>query len=490
MSDTAFTSKNSRVWIQPGGANKPLYLLSCSTLGDIQEDKGALEVIRCLSNDGKGWTVVGETTAPPEKVTTSIESLLFQDRDWLEKIDCPYALYVMSRKGGRADLFSNYIRGQIVANARTVTRTYAGMVSRDEDAPATLSADIEAWPPLLDIDLLSIVRLTTSSALALNDIWANPDERCAEDFGGVLDAGSIATIVCDSAAGPAKAAVLLTTNSGSTWTATAAQPGDAGENLQAVTRFFVGATTRRILVAQEKKAAGQGKVHYSDDNGATWSTVNIGGATAAQGAVKGKSLFALDANHIWLASALGYIYFSSDGGQTWTAQNSGTVTAGDYQCIHFADALVGIAGAAAGIVAVTRDGGANWSAATAISGTPVVNTCFAIDEYRLWVGCANGKLYYTEDGGVTWTERAGWSGSGVGQVKDLFFFNEYQGFMLSNTAAPVGTVLRTINGGTTWEAITTPTNSGLNTMAVVNENIVYAVGEVNTATGVILRVTA
>jgi photosystem II stability/assembly factor-like uncharacterized protein len=201
---------------------------------------------------------------------------------------------------------------------------------------------------------------------------------------------------------------------------------------------------------------------------------------------KGGGLFALDEKHIWLAGAAGYIYFSADGGVTWTAQETGVITAGAYTQVKFLDANYGIAVAAAGVVAVTRDGGAHWVAATAIAAAPALNTCEINAPNRLWVGTATGLLYYSNDFGVTWTQRSGWTGSGVGQVKDLHFLGEYVGWMLVNSAAPVGTILRTINGGYTWEALTTPTNSGMNEIWAVHENLALAVGLVNAATGTII----
>jgi len=218
-------------------------------------------------------------------------------------------------------------------------------------------------------------------------------------------------------------------------------------------------------------------VTYSDNWGAAWTTVDIGGAAEGHGATRGGGLFALDAQHIWLAGAAGYIYFSEDGGATWVVQDAGLVTAGDYTQVHFVDKSNGMAVAAAGVVAVTHNGGATW-AAGGVVGAFVLNCVSAIDANRAWVGSAGGNIYYTGDGGTTWTIRTGWVGAGVGAVTDIHFVNDHAGWMLSNTAAPIGTLFRTINGGRNWEAITTPDNDRLNALQAIDENTCYVAGEV------------
>jgi photosystem II stability/assembly factor-like uncharacterized protein len=54
----------------------------------------------------------------------------------------------------------------------------------------------------------------------------------------------------------------------------------------------------------------------------------------------------------------------------------------------------------------------------------------------------------------------------------------------------VGSVLRTIDGGHEWQVITTPTNSGLNQIAAIREDLAYAVGEPNGGTAVFLKIRA
>lgn len=487
----AYTAKKSgALWIQPDGPNTKPYFLGCHDVGDLEEPGGGIELIRCFKPDGSGWDVVGQTESPPDPVTLDITGLLFKERDYLEKVRCPFGLYILHRSCGQANVFANYERGEILQRVRRASRTYSGLVMREEDASSTVAVALEAWPPLLDVDSLVVDRMTTSEVNALNGIDANLESRCYGDCGETLDQGEHAVIAADSAAGPATANILFSEDEGLTWAAGAADPFGAGLHAMAVVRFPIGRDTIRILAAEQGVVATQGLVAYSDDDGATWTTVNIGGPAAGHGPITGRSLFALDQLHIWLATRVGYIYFSEDGGETWTAQEAGVVTVTDYYFIHFADGFNGIAGAAADVIAVTTDGGQTWAAATATGGGGEIFCGWALDENRFWVGTDDGTLWFSNDGGTTWTQRTGWTGSATGDIKDLAFVNEYQGFMAYDTAAAVGKILRTIDGGYTWELLTTPTVGALNRLVAPKHNLAYAVGEASGGTGVILKVHA
>lgn len=488
---SVLTSQKGALWIQPDGPNGDMKFLGCHDLDDLTIPEGGIELIRCFNPAG-GWDVVGHTETPPDKITVSVTTLIEQARDWLEKVHCPFGLYILQRDCGRADQFSNYIRGDVLMNVRRVSRTKRNLVKREEDLQSELGVDLEAYPPAIAIEQLEIDLQTTTADQGLNDVAFNLDRRCIGDCGAALDPCEDGIAVGDSAIAPALADIVLTGDEGDNWAAVAADPFAAGAGAMSVVRFYVGRDTERILVAMDAPAAAQGMVAYSDDGGVTWTTVNIGGAAAGDGAVYGGGLWALDMHHVWLAGANGYIYFSDDGGETWTVLEAGAVTAGDYNCVHFADELYGIAGAPGDVIALSNDGGITWAAATATGGGGDILCAWRLDKNRMWVGTDDGDLYYSQDGGVTWTQRTGWTGSGVGAVRDMFWVNDYVGFIASNNVTPVGTVLRTINGGRHWEALTTPDNDGLNAIWACDESNAFVVGEVEAGAGtaVILHVRA
>jgi len=88
-------------------------------------------------------------------------------------------------------------------------------------------------------------------------------------------------------------------------------------------------------------------------------------------------------------------------------------------------------------------------------------------------------------------ERA-FTGSGAGVVANVKFAKDSElfGFMAHNSAAPVGTVFATIDGGYSWDAVTTFTNTGINGMYVHDLNTAFFAGEPQGSTGVIGKVFA
>lgn len=480
----AINTRQGAIWVQPDGPNTEVHFLGCHDLGDIVEKSGSIELLRCMDKKG-GWKTVGSLQSPPDSITTSIEMLTFKTRDWLEKISCQFTLYSMQRVGGEPDIFSNYVRALVLNNARVVTLTDKNLAHHEEEKGATQARDIEAWPPVVRVGELTARRETTSETLALNDVYTYSPLDCENG----VQAGDKVIAGADGSAYSGN--IQQTLDAGTSWAALAADPFGVGKSTISVVAFPISDTVTRLLAAQLASGGTQGLVAYSDDNGATWTTVNIGGAAAGHGAVDSGALFALDQGHIWLASALGYVYFSSDGGATWTAQTSGTLTTEDIFCVSFEDENNGMAGCGTDVILFTSDGGTTWELTSAVTGTGDDITAVSKNgnggDYW-WVGTSGGQLFYTRNDGDTWYERS-FSGSSTGDIADIAWANNLVGYMIHNTAAPVGEILVTINGGFSWKSITVPANNGLNALTIADTNVVYAVGEVEGGTAVIIKTT-
>lgn len=477
----AITSKQGAVWLQPGGANKPMYFIGCAELDTIDEPKGSINLIRCFNPSGDGWKTVATTEEPPDPVTTTLTSLVFPGVSVLDKIYTTFGLYAFSRAAGRADNFANYVRGSILTDAKVANLSRSGIAMRESDEESTREYSIEAEPPVVEIFDLAVQRQVTTEVNALNDVQYSDEGNDTLELGQDVIAGGDPTAL-------ATADFWITADGGSTWAAAATDPFAADEVIVSLTKFFIDATTIRYLAVRDADAANPLEIAYSDDGGATWTNADVG-STNNQGALDSGALFALNQFHIWLAIDGGYIYFSEDSGQTWTAQETGVLTANDLHAIHFVDEDNGFAVGAADTVLKTTDGGDTWEAASATGGGNALTSVHVLED-RVWVGDDGGSLWFSEDGGVTWTERTGWTGSGTGnEVADVEFYDDYVGFMIHTSAAPVSTIFVTVNGGYTWRSLTTPTNTGLNALTVVSANIAFAVGEAQGGTAVILRVS-
>ena len=120
------------------------------------------------------------------------------------------------------------------------------------------------------------------------------------------------------------------------------------------------------------------------------------------------------------------ILHSEDGGLTWQEQYS---FAAEYNSPGFRLNAIQFVNETTGWAVGTGD----WAADPEISG-----------------------ILFTDDGGATWTQQA--QGVAVGQIVDLFFFDDQKGWALTDANSyPDGSVqlLKTVNGGTSWELINT-----------------------------------
>lgn len=482
-----FKSSDGAIFVQTRGANTRARFVGCVDVDALTEPGGAIDtLIRCFKQDGTGWRTLDSTVTPPDPVTTTLTTLVEGTANYLEQIRSGEAtLFLHQRDGGRADTFGNYVRSWVLEKVRVGEKTATDLAMREEDNPSTMAFGISALPPIYRVYQKTTGRQSSGVAEAVNDIH----------FCGVgLDLDQVGFAVTDAvASSPSdKGDVLYTLDGGATWTNTAVKPFAGAENITSVTCFLVGKNTTRVVVARGTTDAGNpAEIAYSDDFGATWTAVNVG-STNAQFAQGPHSLFAYDPYNMWLVAGSGYIYYSDDGGLTWDTQDAGVATSNALHAIHFATDRIGYAVGASDTVLKTEDGGLSWTATDADPNSgDTLSTVYALDGDNVWVGTDGGLLYYTDDGGETWTERS-FSGSGSGKVQSIEFApgSTLFGFMLHQTTGPVGTVFSTIDGGYSWDAVTTFTNAGLNGIAVIDQNTAFFTGEIQGGTGVIGRVFA
>lgn len=482
MSDFYLAGQGS-IWVQPDGPNTEPKYLGCHALLGIDAPKGDVTLYYCPDPSAPNkFRVDGSSQSAPGPVTFDIEMKVGKTADWLEKVSCPVPVYVLMNTCGRKDNFS-FERAYAMPNTYITNESPANLAARNPDnQDEVLDTFSMAAEDLHKGFEMVGQQKTTSETEDLNDIASCSDEGCAGDCGEASDVCDIMVIACDAAVG-ATANVLRSTDRGAAWAATAADPFAADEDILSIVCFPISKDTTRILCVREADAADNAEAGYSDDNGATWTNSDIPTANNI-GANHGGALFYLDPSHIWCVLDGGNIGFSSDGGATWTLQEDGTVTANDLHDVHFIDQNVGYAVGDGDTILRTLDGGDTWAAVTATGGGNGLFSVFVIDRYRVWVGDDGGDLYYTNDGGTTWTQRA-FTGDGAGSVLDIEFINELFGFIIGTSSSDQ--LLRTIDGGYTWQNVDTPSNSGLNQMQVCNENELFAVGEDDGATGVIIK---
>jgi photosystem II stability/assembly factor-like uncharacterized protein len=492
MTKTYNSKDNGALWAQPSGPNtKPEYW-GCRDLDAIAIDNGSVTLTQCLNADGQ-FETIGFVGGAPGIIKTAIKLNTGKQADLLETTPCPFWLHASLRCTGKADVFVNWERGFMMQVLNVTKETIEGLATRDKPATTEQTFEVEIAPPLARAFRLNLVKETTYEVKDGLDVFVLDNARCAGSCGPAIAAGDYAAFTTDvlAASSTTTANVQLTSDGGGAWAANATDPFAAGHGIASGVAFQVGQSTWRYLVAIGTTTAGVAmKVAYSDNAGLTWATVTVG-SVLAQYATKAKTLFAYNANDIWLACTGGYIYHSVDGGLTWTAQTSGGVTVQNLNAIHFpkGDVKNGFAVGAANAILKTSDGGVVWAAVTGpvAQAAVAINGVFCQDALRVWITYADGKLYFTLDGGTTWTQRTH-PLSASGSLIQVGFVNDMVGFFIHNTAAPVGSLYLTRDGGYTWEAVQlSGTNAGLNAFAIVNERTVYVVGKVYSGTAYIAK---
>ena len=181
----------------------------------------------------------------------------------------------------------------------------------------------------------------------------------------------------------------------------------------------------------------------------------------------------------WYGNGAGKLFRTDDGGDSWTKvwEQPGTFI----RCLAFLDEKVGVLGnigpgyfpgvTDAVPIYRTEDGGASWTAVTAIDGPPVVGLCaFEIVrvpfinagtlDYRpriVGVGRVGGPVAYiwSDDLGKTWMQ--GSLPSTAAMAFDITFVDERRGFIAAATSADIpnanGLILATDDGGSTWTEV-------------------------------------
>lgn len=483
------------LWLQRTPGKAPTYL-GCVDLDDIASSQGDVALSLCRGPDGKFQTY-GRSRSAPGAPTTSFTAWVFPEHSVLDDIidaRCPVYLYALSRKCGRPDNFSNYVRGLVLRNAELTSVGNGNVVKRADSGEQTVKVDVAADFPVSRVRVVKIARQDIAETTNLNTISFCDAPGCDSACGPQHDAGEEGFIGSDAPAGSptANADVWNTEDGGSAWvnkTPGAVHPFADALDIVSSVCFDQSSATKRWLVARGTKAATPAEVAYSD-NGTTWTQVTVG-AVNTECAAGPHALVARDKYHIWFATSEGNVYFSDDGGATWVLLDSATASGGNsLAAMRFISDTVGYAVGENGTIIETVDGGDTWVAIADPSGGDDFTSLDVFSQYRFIAGTTVGGLWQTWNEGTSFTEQSSYPDYiATNQIKDIQFVNAVVGYMAVDTVAPVGKIYRTINGGADWDLITTPTNAGLNALAVINENLAFAVGNAQGGSGVVLKVT-
>ncbi|MDY6794959.1 MAG: YCF48-related protein [Actinomycetota bacterium] len=184
---------------------------------------------------------------------------------------------------------------------------------------------------------------------------------------------------------------------------------------------------------------------------------------------------AFDNNKVYAIGNSGCFFSTADGGGSWNFTDLGSST---YLFgMSFTDGqngwLSGTDDYGAGYMAITGDGGGNWTRVDTpqLDGERNVTSIAAPGASTVWACSVDGALLRSTDGGGGWTRsdtvwtRASLDGVCAVDARSAWVVGEG------------GTILRTFNGGRTWVTQPTPISIGLEKVNAVDSSTAWAVGE-------------
>ena len=252
------------------------------------------------------------------------------------------------------------------------------------------------------------------------------------------------------------ATVLKTTNGGETWTAKL-----LGTTATLYKVYMVNASTGYLGTSNST----QGYLCKTTDYGNTWTKVaSYPGASGVYG------IYFIDANTGFTSDAAYCIYKTTDGGATWNLisdYGSGTL----YE-FRFASATDGAVCGSRGEVWVTKDAGASWTKTQNPYNTSLYALGINPTTKRLVTAGNGGVISTSTDWGTNWSMIS--TSATVQQLKRIQFLNSKVGYTVGGSAVAsdsLGEIIKTTNGGSTWNKLAFNPKSRVYSQFWLNENV-------------------
>lgn len=180
----------------------------------------------------------------------------------------------------------------------------------------------------------------------------------------------------------------------------------------------------------------------------------------------------------------GIIYTTSNVGQTWSkVEISGNAGKRNFNAVYFLNDKIGfIVGGnerndAIQTILKTTDGGKNWSVQKD-NIAPWLRDVHAINDKTAFA-CGDGVLLKTTDGGSNWNDIVLPGNASSRRFNSVWFIDEKVGFLGGGhpTRDSIQTLLKTTDGGNNWSIIYDNPNPMINKIYFVGKNNGYVVGD-------------
>jgi hypothetical protein len=478
MANKVLQASNSRVFLIEGRAGPeaaPSYE-SCFRMTGLSQGFGDIERVECPDpyNYGK-FVEVAQIRGASERVTTTLEGRYYMDllssMLSLARNGCAFDVQLHLGSCGDPSTFDTFTKAIVLEEAYVTNygTEDLGALQSDDNAVVNETVDVSATTVY---EIRPLIFTTVAGSTITNevvDITLADSKACAgEECGDESDGCTTYFAVTKAAGGSASTPADVIKISGTT---VIARDVDTLTNVQEPSAI---AAVGNYVVVTSNGASSYSyalKSQFTATAVPTWTEVALAQAP--------NDIFSLG-NVAFIVADGGYVYKMTSPTGSITELEAGAATTQNLNNVHALDADYVVAVGDAGAVIYSQDG-VNFNLATAPAAVNL--NCVWMKSKTTWyVGGATGNLYYTEDTGTTWTTKS-FSGSGSGSVEAIAFSTGSVGYMAHTTAATLGVIHRTYNGGYTWNVMpegsgSVPVADKFNAIAVCsdNANLVFAAG--------------
>jgi len=247
--------------------------------------------------------------------------------------------------------------------------------------------------------------------------------------------------------------IVRTSNAGASW---AAQPSNTAFNLNDV--WFTTAATGFAV-------GHGGTIMRTRNGGSTWTRL-----LTVPAAENFYGVWFADTSRGWAVGANGTIVRTSDGGKQWTRSSP---TAQVLRSVSFSDSLNGWAVGDGGVILGTHDAGRSWYIVQPSVTALALRSVWRRSMTRAVAGGAQGVNPFT----TSTPDSLQWSLGTFGasnDIQSLQMVDDFVGYAVGNNGS--GLVLKTLNGGVTWDPQIANTSQYLRDVWFVDTLRGWAVG--------------
>lgn len=464
--------------------------------GSVEQSFGDPESIKVPDPDRYGeFTEIGTIAGEEERPTTSLTGRYAADLAStllrLAKIKCESDIQVHFGTCQSPNNFNEFDKAIVFESAKISSHSTEelGAIEPGDSAPVNETAEVsgKVWYEVLPLAFAeragSVVTNEVLDVVVVDTIGCG---ECEDESDGCQKIYAVTAAAGGSPGTPAD--LLYSPDNGVTWYATdvdgASTETPAGVAL--VGDYIVIPTDGDTQYYLDKDDLAQLVAGTGDPTFTAVATGYVAAGTPAD---------------IWSVGSLafivgdgGYVYSCSDGTAGVTALDAGVATTENLKCVHALSTKVAVAGGENGVVIYTLDGSAWTACSTVVTGSPTINAVWAVTNRFFIAVTATGYVYYTKDRGLTWTEKS-FVGSGSGVGHDIAFASDSVGYLSHATTAPRGRILRTYDGGYSWNVLpegtgSLPLSDRFTALAVCkyDPNFVVGVGLADDGTdGIVIR---